>query len=88
MELTVVIQDLANQCLHCFFITNVAGVPMGDATVFSDFRRDRLQLFRLASHQNHLCTQRRQFMRSATADATASAGDHHGLPLEQVGFED
>jgi hypothetical protein len=27
-------------------------------------------------------------MGSATANAAATAGDDHGLPLEQLGFED
>ena len=30
----------------------------------------------------------RQFMGGATANTAAATGDYHGLPLEQIGFED
>eukprot|EP01133_Synstelium_polycarpum_P009014 gene9016-10572_t len=74
MNRAVLLQDLADQRLDRFFITNIAGLPAGATAVLTDLRRHRLQFFRLAPHQDHMGAEGCQLVGGATANATAAAG--------------
>ncbi len=79
--------QLADQVLDRFFLTNIAGGPIRLATVFGNLGGDAFQLVGLAPDQQHVRAEGRQFMRGTPADAAAAAGDNDGLARKQIGFE-
>ncbi|MDP3293615.1 MAG: hypothetical protein Q8M37_02615 [Nevskia sp.] len=75
----------AGDCrLHRVLVANVEAVRHRLATVLVYLGAYRIELLLLAAGKDQLGTKRRQFMRRATADAGATAGDDDGLAFEQV----
>jgi hypothetical protein len=87
MDRPVLGDQLFDQLLHRFFIADIAGLPVGTATVLGDFSGDLFQLFRFAPDQQHIGTEGCQFMGGAAPDTAAATGNDDGLAAEQIGVE-
>src|SRR5690606_31478070 len=70
-----------------FLITNIADMARHLAAVFENFGFNLGQLFRFATNDGDMCTQCGQFMRGATTNAAAAAGDDNGSACKQVRSE-
>src|SRR5690606_27704972 len=87
MDPTVLGNNGLDHFLDLVFFADVADKGRGFAAIFLDFAKNLFQLFQLASDQDHLGAEGRQFMGGTAADAATAAGDDDGLVLEQSIFQ-